>query len=101
MQPQPGAWHALLPTTGYRHGAKDCPRLPGQAPQLSSWHLGGGWMGRGGQLPLSSSQKSILMTEMATGSVGWPGLPEGHGAVPGSGSPSCEMKVETILQEIK
>lgn len=61
----------------------------------------GDWMGRGGQLPLSSLQKSILMKETATGSVGWPGLPEGHGSAPGSGSPSCEMKVETILQEIK
>lgn len=25
----------------------------------------------------------------------------GHGSAPGSGSPSCEMKAETILQEIK
>lgn len=106
MQLRPGAWHALLPTAGYQHAAKDCPallfsRAPEQAPQISSWHLAGGWMGRGGQLPLSSLQKSILMKETAAGSAGWPGLPKGHGSVPGSGSPSCEMKVETILQEIK
>lgn len=85
-----------------------CQRLPSSAPhraqdrhQISSWHLGGGWMGREVQLPLSSLQKSILVKETAAGSAGWPGLPRGLGSVPGSGSPSCEMKAETILQEIK
>lgn len=53
MQLRPGAWRALLPTAGYQHGAKDCPallfsRAPEQAPEISSWHLAGSWMGRGG-----------------------------------------------------
>lgn len=29
------------------------------------------------------------------------GCPGGHSSAPGSGSPSCDMKAETILQEIK
>lgn len=104
MQPRPLACapsNRRLPSRCQRLPSSALQQSPGQVPQISSWHLVGSWMGRGGQLPLSSLQKSILMKEMAAGSAGWPRLPEGHGSVPGSGSPSCEMKAETILQEIK
>lgn len=63
------SWCQALPSSAPQQS-------PGQVPQISSWHLLGGGMGRG-SLPLPSLQKSILMKEMTAGSAGWPGLPEG------------------------
>lgn len=76
-QPRPGLGAPLQPRSP--PWCQALPALPlgrAQLPHISSWHCwAAGW--GGGQLPLPSSQKSILMKEPAAGSAGWPGLPEG------------------------
>lgn len=74
-------WACAPPATGHHRGAKHCPALPlsraqgryHRSPPGTCWAVG--W--EGGQLPLPSLQKSILMKEITAGSAGWPGLPEG------------------------
>lgn len=68
--------------------------------QIYSWHTAG-WMGRG-----SAARVSLAEEHPHAGDGRWlcwlaRVAQRGHGSAPGSGSPSCEMKAETILQEIK
>lgn len=87
------SWCQALPSSAPQQS-------PGQVPQISSWHLLGGGMGRG-----SAAPAFLAKEHPHEGDDRWLcGLARaarGHGSVPGSGSPSCEMKAETILQEIK
>lgn len=56
------------------------------------WHTAGGCV---------SPQRSIPVRATMLPPLAGQGSPGAHGSAPGSGSPSCEMKVETIWQEIK
>lgn len=79
------------------------PALPlsrAQVPQISSWHLPGGWMGGGSAAPAFPAEEHPHEGD-GRWLCGLARAARGHGSVPGSASPSCEMKAETILQEIK